>query len=80
MDQTFDPGFQLHKGAVFGDVGDHAVQLRADRVLGDDAIPRIAFQLLHAEADALGILVDADDLTLTVSPMLMTSLGWLTRL
>ena len=38
--------------------------LRADRVLGGDAVPRIAFELLHAEADALRVRVDADDLHL----------------
>jgi hypothetical protein len=60
--QAFDARLQLHEGAVFGDVGDSAAQLGADGVLGDHAIPRIAFQLLHAQADALRILVDADDL------------------
>ncbi len=64
VDQALDAGFQLDEGAVFGYVGDSAMQLRADRIFGDDAIPRIAFQLLHAQADALGILVDADDLHL----------------
>src|SRR5690606_18417308 len=47
-----------------GDVGDRARDLRADRVLGRNAFPRIAFELLHAEADALGLGVDADDLNL----------------
>jgi hypothetical protein len=62
VDQAFDARFQFHERAVFGDVGDGAAQLRADRVLGGNAIPRIAFKLLHAQADALRILVDADDL------------------
>ena len=31
-------------------------------VLGGNAFPWIAFELLHAEADALRVLVDADDL------------------
>lgn len=61
---AFDARLQLHEGAVFGDVGDSAAQLGADRVLGGDAFPRIRFQLLHAQADALGVLVDADDLDL----------------
>ena len=56
------PASSLDEGAVFGDVGDRARELHADRVLGADAIPGIAFQLLHAEADALGFFVDADDL------------------
>jgi cyclophilin family peptidyl-prolyl cis-trans isomerase len=58
------PGFQLHEGAIFGDVGHLARQLHADRILLRPPIPRIAFQLLHAEADALGFGVDADDLHL----------------
>src|SRR3546814_7637578 len=31
-------------------------------VCSSDLFPRIAFELLHAEADALGVAVDADDL------------------
>src|SRR5262249_26027064 len=34
----------------------------ADWILGFDAIPRISQQLLHAEADALGVRIDLDDL------------------
>jgi hypothetical protein len=37
---------------------------RAQRVLGADQIPRIFLQLLHAQADAVGFLVDLDDLDL----------------
>src|SRR3546814_1176659 len=33
-------------------------------VCSSDLFPRIAFELLHAEADALGVAVDADDLHL----------------
>ena len=36
----------------------------ADRIFGAGAFPRIALELLHAEADALGLAVDADDLHL----------------
>jgi hypothetical protein len=36
----------------------------ADRILGLDAGPRIGLQLLHAEADALRLRVDAHDLHL----------------
>ena len=38
--------------------------LRPDRELVLDGVPRIGLQLLHAEADALGVLVDLDDLDL----------------
>ena len=62
--QALDARLQLHEGAVVGDVGDAAGVLGADRVLGGDALPRIGLELLHAEADALGLRVEADDLHL----------------
>ena len=40
------------------------VNLHAGRIFGGDAFPRIGLQLLHAEADALGVGVDPDDLHL----------------
>ena len=40
------------------------LKLRADRELGLDALPRIVEQLLHAERDAVGLVVDLDDLDL----------------
>src|SRR5262249_4128260 len=43
---------------------DGALKPRADRVLGGDALPRISFELLDAEADALRLGIDADDLNL----------------
>src|SRR3546814_3129716 len=61
VDQAFDARFQLDEGAVIGDVGDGAGELRADRIFGRHAFPRIAFELLHAQADALRVAVDADD-------------------
>src|SRR5690606_25863048 len=51
-------------GTVVGDVGDPAGVLGADRILGLDAFPRIGLQLLHAQADAVALVVDADDLNL----------------
>ena len=42
------------------------LNLRADRVLGVDAFPRIGLELLHAERDALRLRVEADDLHLDV--------------
>ena len=64
MDQAFDARLQLDEGAVVGDVGDAALELETDRVLGAGAVPRIAHQLLHAERDALRLGVEADDLHL----------------
>src|SRR5690606_41118087 len=62
--QTFDPRLQLDEGAVVGDVGDPAEMARIDRALLFDGIPGAGLQLLHAKADALGFLVDLDDLDL----------------
>src|SRR5690606_10238852 len=64
VDQTLDAGFQFHEGAVVGDVGHAALVDRADRELVRHGIPRIRLQLLHAQADAVGFLVDLDDLDL----------------
>src|SRR5205085_1699286 len=64
VDQTLDARLELDEGAIFGDVGDPALEHAADRISGGRALPGIALQLLHAEADALGVAVDADDLHL----------------
>ena len=64
VDEALDAGLQLDEGAVVGDVGDAALEARADRVLRLDALPRIGQQLLHAERDAVGLVVDLDDLDL----------------
>ena len=64
VDQALDARLQLDEGAIFGDVGDAALEHAADRIFGGGAFPRIALELLHAEADALGVAVDADDLHL----------------
>ena len=64
VDQALDAGLELHERAVVGDVGDAAGEARADRILRLDALPRIVEQLLHAERDAVGLVVDLDDLDL----------------
>ncbi len=80
VDQAFDARLQFHEGAVVGDVGDAARELGADRIFRVDAFPRIGFELLHAERDAVRFLVDADDLDLARSGR-STGLrvGWLMR-
>ncbi len=64
VDQAFDARLQFHERAVVGDVGDAALEAGADRILGLDALPRIVEQLLHAERDAVRLVVDLDDLHL----------------
>ena len=64
MDQPLDARLQFDEGAVVGDVGDAALELGAGRIFELDALPRIGFELLHAERDALGLRVEANDLHL----------------
>src|SRR3954453_12821107 len=64
VDQAFDARLQFDERAVVGDVGDAALEPRADRELDLDPVPRIVQQLLHAERDAVGFVVDLDDLHL----------------
>src|ERR1700761_9632537 len=64
VDQAFDARLQFDERAVVGDVGDAAGEARVERILGLDALPRIVQQLLHAERDAVGLVVDLDDLDL----------------
>ena len=64
MHQTFDAGFQLHKGAVVGDVADATGKAGANRIFGIDAIPGIGLKLLHAKRNTLGFGIEADDLNL----------------
>ncbi|MNZ54488.1 hypothetical protein D3C78_723890 [compost metagenome] len=64
VDQAFDARLQFNECTVVGDVRDRTGDLLANRVLGGDAIPRIGLELLHAERDTVGFLVDADDLNL----------------
>ena len=64
VDEALDARLELDEGTIFGDVGHAAGELALDRVFGRRALPRIALELLHAEADALRLAVDADDLHL----------------
>src|SRR5579884_4089641 len=66
VDEALDPRLQLDEGAVVGDVGDPALELGAGRVFQLDALPRVGFELLHAERDALRLGVEADHLDLDV--------------
>jgi hypothetical protein len=75
VDEALDAGFELDERAIFGDVRDPALEHAADRILGRRAFPRIALELLHAEADALRLAVDADDLHLHRVADVSTSTG-----
>src|SRR5262249_46906309 len=64
VDEPLDAGLELHERAVVGDVGDAALETRADRIFRLDALPGVVLQLLHAERDAVRLVVDLDDLDL----------------
>ena len=64
VDQAFDARLQLDERTVVGDVGDRAGDRACRSGTWADAFPRIGLELLHAERDAVGFLVDADDLDL----------------
>src|SRR6185436_5530712 len=62
MHQALDARLQLHEGTVVRDIGDLALEARADRIFGPHAFPWVGLKLLHAEADTLGFVIDLDDL------------------
>src|SRR6266487_3012890 len=68
VDQALDAGLELDEGAVVGDVGDPALVAGADREFRLDALPGVLQQLLHAERDTVGLVVDLDDLHLDLLP------------
>ncbi len=64
VNQAFDARLQFDERAVVGDVGHAAMDTGIDRIFGVDALPRIVEQLLHAERDAVRLVIDLDDLHL----------------
>src|SRR4029077_13580654 len=64
MDQAFDARLELDEGAIVGDVGDAAGEAGSERIFRFDPLPRIVQELLHAERDAVGLVIDLDDLDL----------------
>src|ERR1700727_1325886 len=61
VDEALDARLKLDEGAVVGDVGDAALELLTNDVTRLNVRPRIFLQLLHAERDAVGFVVDLDD-------------------
>src|SRR5215469_1938522 len=64
MDQALDAGLELDERSIVGDVGDASLEAGGDREFGLDALPGIIKQLLHAERDAVRLVIDLDDLDL----------------
>src|SRR5262249_26351123 len=73
--QPLDARFEFDERAVVGDVGDPALEAGADRILRLDALPRIIEELLHAERDAVRLMIDLDDLDLYLLADIQ-HLGW----
>ncbi len=62
VDQAFDARLQFNERTIVGDVGHATGEAAIERILRLDALPRIVEQLLHAERDAVGVVIDLDDL------------------
>ena len=61
MDQALDPRFELDEGTIVGDVRHPAPEPRAGRIFRLDALPGVLEQLLHAERDTVGFVINLDD-------------------
>src|SRR5205807_2503877 len=60
--EAFDPRLELDERPVVGDRHDLALHARPYRILRGHVLPRVRLQLLQAEADALALPVDVEDL------------------
>ena len=64
VNQTFNAVFEFDERAVIGNVGNFAFVNVADFESFFNVLPRIALELFHAEADALVVFVEFDNLNL----------------
>ena len=80
VDEAVDFLLDLDEGAELGEVAHLAVDLRADRVLVGQVVPRVALDLLQAERNAPRRGVDESTIASTVSPTFRIFEGCLTRL
>ena len=62
VDEALDAVEHLDECAEADDLGHLALQLVADRVRVEDALPRILLGLLEPQRDALPLAVDVEDL------------------
>src|SRR5262249_7708665 len=60
--EAFDARFDLDERAVVGEVGDLAEHARALRITPTQSDPRILAELLHAQGNAVLLLVELEDL------------------
>src|SRR2546422_284660 len=68
VDQALDPRLELDERAVVRDRDDLALHARAHGVLRGHVLPGVRLQLFQAEADALALPVDVEDLDLDLLP------------
>ena len=59
--EAVDITADVDEDAEVGDVADLTLDLRADRVLLREDVPRVALELLHAQRDALALEIDLED-------------------
>ena len=62
MDEAFNAGLEFNECTVIGDVRDATMEARFKRIFRFNALPRIIQELLHAQRDAMRVVVDLDDL------------------
>ena len=60
MHKPFNAGAQLNKRTIIGDICDATGDAGFQREARFDIVPRIGFELFHAQADTLGFRIDLD--------------------
>ena len=60
--QALDARLELDEGAVIGDVGDPSGEFRSQGIFAAHTLPGIGLELLHAQADTLGLRIEPDHL------------------
>src|SRR5262245_12745306 len=64
VDQPFDARLEFHECTVVRDVGDAALETCANGICALYALPPLVAQMVHAKGNAVGFMVDLDDLHL----------------
>ena len=80
VDQAFDAGLKLDKGAVVHQIGNLAGEAGAFGVLAGDILPGIGHELLHAQGNLLLLLVEGQDLQFQLVAQVHQLLGMLDAL
>src|SRR5271168_1243409 len=80
VDHAFHPVRKLYERAEFGEAGNRSFDCRARRKFSLDLGPGVAQRLLEAQGEAAFAIFTPRTTASTVSPVLSTSLGFLTFL